>query len=226
MKEPFTIEKLSERNKKAWSCTEKVWKAHESYTSSKPFLLKNWVHMKRLHIFQKQTYVCFMHQKTVAHFAYLQGRSISHLSFIFSIHCKFAPSPALSVKAWQVNCALEHRVYRVSKDISWYDSYHILSIETPLIWYDTQLNKGIDKNAWHNRMIWKNWYWSSINYFWIYQPSPNAQCTFFKKFILPSSWDQIHFNAFIPPLDIGSKTVFRLVWGKYTPSIEIRIKWY
>ncbi len=38
--------KTSERNKTAWSCTEKVWMTHESYTSCKPFLLKNWVHMK------------------------------------------------------------------------------------------------------------------------------------------------------------------------------------
>jgi hypothetical protein len=81
---------------------------------------------EKLHIFQKQTYVCFTHQKCLAHFAYLQGLSLSLSCFsYFSIHCKFAPSPAMSVKAWQVNCALEHRVYRVSKNISWYNSYHI-----------------------------------------------------------------------------------------------------
>ncbi len=165
---------------------------------------------EKLHIFQKQTYVCFPHQKCLAHFAYLQGLSLSCFSY-FSIHCKFAPSPAMSIQAWQVNCALEHQVYRVSKNTSWYNSYHILSIETPLTWYDTQLNKGIDKNAWHNHVIRKNYCLSSINYFWIYQPGPDTQCTFFKfsYHLCPGIKSFIMLSY--QPLDIGSKIVFRLV---------------
>jgi hypothetical protein len=155
----------------------------------------------------------------------ISSRTLS-LSLVFHIFPSTVKctSPAMLVKAWQVNSAFEHRVCRVSKNISWYNSYHILSIETPLIWYDTQLNKGIDKNAWHNCMIWKNYCWSSINYFWIYQPGPNTQCTFLKFSYHLCPRIKSFLMLSYQPLDIGTKIVFQLVWGKYAPSSEICTK--
>jgi hypothetical protein len=84
--------KTSERNKKAWSCTEKVWKAHESYTSSKLFLLKNWVHMKSYISFKsKHMYVSRI--KNAYHILHIFKDSLSLSCFsYFSIHCKMHQS--------------------------------------------------------------------------------------------------------------------------------------
>jgi hypothetical protein len=162
MKEPFTIERLQKETKKHDLVLKKYERPMNHTHLLSSFCLKIGYIWKATYL-SKANICMFRASKMLTTFC-ISSRTLS-LSLVFHIfpYTVKCTSPAMLVKAWQVNCALEHRVCRVSKNISWYNSYHILSIETPLIWYDTQLNKGIDKNAWHNCMIWKNYCWSSIN---------------------------------------------------------------